>query len=64
MKHSFGVTMGRAAIVLPGHDLFYIAVNNEKATRLVREALHKVKAKVPGRTKIIFEKLEMVKSAL
>lgn len=60
MKHSFGITIGRAAIVNAGKDIFYITCENEKAVKYAREALTNVKAKVPSRTKIIFEKLEAV----
>lgn len=60
MKHSFGVTIGRAAIVPPGHDLFFVACANEKTARIAREALTKIKPKVPGKNKIIFEKIEKI----
>jgi large subunit ribosomal protein L10e len=58
MKHSFGVTIGRAAIVPPGKDIFAIYVANDKAVRIAREALQKIKSKIPFRSKIILEKEE------
>jgi len=58
MKHSFGVPIGRAAIVPKGKELFFISCANEKAVRVARSALGKTKPKVPCRTKIVFEKLQ------
>lgn len=57
MKHSFGVTIGRAAIVPAGKELFYVSCLDEKAARVAREALTKVKSKLPCRSRIIFEKI-------
>jgi len=58
MKHSFGVTVGRAAIVYPGKEIFFVSCTNEKAARIARDTLMKVKPKVPFKSKIIFEKVE------
>jgi len=58
MRHSFGVTTGRAAIVSPGKEIFFVSCANEKAARVVRDTLAKVKAKVPCKSKIIFQKVE------
>lgn len=55
MAHSFGVTMGRAAIVRPNHEIFLIAVNSEKARQLVFLALNKIKAKLPCHTRTLLE---------
>ena len=33
MKHSYGVTVGRAAIVNAGKEIFFISCENEKASR-------------------------------
>jgi|SRR3989338_1025553 len=52
MTQSFGIVIGRAAIVRPGQVLFFISCQNEKAARLAREALGKVRAKVPCKTSI------------
>jgi large subunit ribosomal protein L10e len=57
MKHSFGVTIGRAAIIQPGKEIFYVSCENEKVARIARDALKKVKSKVPCGTKILFEKV-------
>jgi large subunit ribosomal protein L10e len=58
MRHSFGVTMGRAAIVVPGKELFFISCPDEKSARAAKVALAKVKPKVPCKSKITFEKVE------
>jgi len=58
MKHSFGITIGRAAIVNKGKEVFVITTATEKAARTARAALSKVKPKVPCRGKILFEKLD------
>lgn len=60
MKHSFGVTIGRAAIVNANEDVFFISCSNEKAARVARDALEKIKSKVPCKTRIIFEKAQEV----
>ena len=58
MKHSFGVTIGRAAILKPGKEIFFVSCANEKAAQAAKRALTKVKAKIPCRNRIIFEKLK------
>ena len=58
MKHSFGITMGRAAIVAPGKEIFFVSCATEKAARVAKDALTKVKSKVPFRNKITFEKIK------
>ena len=57
MKHSFGVAIGREAIVPKNKELFFISCANEKAVKSARNALNKTKSKIPCRTKIVFEKL-------
>lgn len=53
MKHSFGITIGRAAIVQPGKEIFVLYTANEKAARIARDTLGKVKSKLPVRSKIV-----------
>jgi large subunit ribosomal protein L10e len=55
MTQSFGVVIGRAAMVQPGQDIFFISCANDKAARVAKNALDAVKAKVPCRTKVLFE---------
>lgn len=58
MKHSYGITIGRAAIVNTGKDIFFVSCENEKAARVAREALQDIKAKLPCRSRILFGKLK------
>jgi len=57
MKHSYGVTVGRAAIVNAGKEIFFISCENEKAARTARGALSDIKSKLPCSSRIIFEKV-------
>lgn len=57
MKHSFGITMGRAAIVGAGKEVFVVSCLDEKTARNARDVLAKIKPKIPGRTRIVFQKL-------
>lgn len=55
MTKSFGATIGRAAFVKENQPIFVIAVNSEKAVRSSREAIAKIKAKLPCTTRILTE---------
>lgn len=57
MTQSFGIAMGRAAIVNAGKEIFFISCENEKVARIAREALREVKAKLPCKCKVVFEKV-------
>ena len=57
MQQSFGVTIGRAAIVNPGKEIFFISCENENVARIAKGILTHVKAKVPCKTRIVFEKI-------
>ena len=57
MKHSFGITIGRAAMINPGKEIFYISCLDEKTARLARSALIKAKSKIPCGSKIMFRKI-------
>ena len=58
MKHSFGIVIGRAAIVPPGKELFMVSCANEKSARIAKKILSEVKPKVPCKCKVTFEKVE------
>jgi large subunit ribosomal protein L10e len=58
MSNSFGAVIGRAAFISPGDTIFYIAVGEKKFVKIAREALRKIKPKLPCGTKIITEKLK------
>ena len=60
MKHSFGVTIGRAAIVNANEDIFFVSCSNEKAARSARDCLEKIKSKVPCKSRIIFQKMQEI----
>jgi len=55
MAHSYGTAIGRAAFVKQGQEIFLIAVNGEKARRIVTGALKKIKAKLPCHTRTSFD---------
>ena len=57
MQKSFGKTIGRAALVRPGHDIFVITTSGDKNTRIIRENLSSIKAKFPCKIKISTEKI-------
>lgn len=56
MKHSYGIVIGRAAMVGAGKDLFLVSCTTEKGARTAREALERTKSKLPCRSRVIFEK--------
>lgn len=58
MRHSFGVTTGRAAIVPAGKEMFVVTCKTEKAARAAKQALSKIKPKIPCKSKIVFAKTE------
>lgn len=55
MTLSFGVTMGRAAMIKKEQEIFLIAVSSEKIANLAVKALEKVKAKLPCHARIVIE---------
>jgi len=55
MAHSYGVTMGRAAFAKEGKEIFFIAVNGEKARLMTVEAIRKIKAKLPCHSRTLVE---------
>lgn len=57
MTQSFGVTIGRAAITQAGKEVFFVSCANEKAARTARDALCKVKSKLPCKSRVVFEKV-------
>jgi large subunit ribosomal protein L10e len=58
MKHSFGVNIGRAAIVNPGTEIFYISCEDERVSRVVRKTLSIIKPKLPCKGRVWVEKLK------
>lgn len=56
MQLSFGATVGRAALVKKGKEIFVVAVNSEKAAKATRGYMERIKAKLPCTTRILTEK--------
>lgn len=59
MTQSFGVIIGRAAIVNEGQKIIFISCANEKTAHVARNALVSAKAKAPCKTRIFFEKVNV-----
>ena len=57
MTQSYGIVIGRAAIVGAGKSIFFVSCATDKGARIARDALEMIKAKVPCRTRIVFEKI-------
>src|SRR3989338_6608184 len=58
MTQSFGVVIGRAAMVKPGQKLIFVSCANEKSAKVARDALTTLKAKVPCRSRVVIEKMQ------
>jgi large subunit ribosomal protein L10e len=57
MTQSYGIIIGRGAIVPAGRPVFFISAATDAVARIARDALAQVKSKLPGRTRIVFQKL-------
>jgi large subunit ribosomal protein L10e len=57
MSHSFGVVIGRAAIIPPGKDIFYATCVDDKAARVIRDAMNELRPKIPCKGRVVFEKI-------
>lgn len=55
MRDAFGKAIGKAAILKPGSKIFFVAVPNERAVAFARKVLKQIKAKLPGKTRILYE---------
>ncbi len=58
MQLAFGKSAGKAAIVKPNSRIFLIAVANQKAVNFARDVLHKVKPKLPVKTKVLYTEIK------
>jgi large subunit ribosomal protein L10e len=58
MKHSYGITIGRAAMVPKDKEIFFVSCANEKTARLARDTYKQIKTKLPCRCRIVFEKVQ------
>lgn len=57
MTHSYGIIIGRAALVSPGKVIIAISCADEKTAKLARDTLIKIKAKLPCSARVKFEKI-------
>src|SRR3989338_942731 len=55
MKHSFGTSEGRAAVVRRGHPVFTVYFNGDDNIAKVRHFFSKAKPKLPGKSLIAVE---------
>ncbi len=58
MTQSFGVVIGRAAMVKPGQQMFFVSCTTEKGAQVAKAAMKMIKPKVPCKTRIVFEKVK------
>lgn len=55
MQLSFGATVGRAAIVRKGKEIFVVATNSDRNIRIARDILNKIRSKLPCTISLAFE---------
>lgn len=58
MAHSFGTTMYRSAVVKVGMPIFIIGFPDKKFTDRIRKLTKSASAKLPCKTKIVFEEVK------
>ena len=63
MQLAFGKSMGKAALLKDGSDIFIIAVGNKKFVPFVRKTIKQVNSKLPGKIKVDYFELEGKPSA-
>jgi large subunit ribosomal protein L10e len=57
MTQSFGIVIGRMAIVRPGQQILFVSCADEKIAQEIKDSMSAIKAKFPCKTRIIYEKL-------
>ena len=57
MQLAYGKSAGKAAILKNGSKIFFVAVPNERAVQLARKTFKQIKSKIPGKTKVIYQKV-------
>ena len=62
MQRSFGKTMGRAALVKADQTIFMFATTGQKNINIIKERMNVMKSKLPCKTKILIEKIEVPKT--
>jgi large subunit ribosomal protein L10e len=58
MQLSFGKSIGKAAILKNGSELFTIAVKEERFLPFARKVMKQIRSKIPGDIRVDYEKLE------
>ncbi len=56
MQLAYGKSIGKAAILKKDSKIFFVAVPNEKALIFARKILKQIKSKLPGITRVLYEK--------
>ena len=54
MQLSYGKSAGKAAILKKNSRIFFVAVHTPRAVEFVRHVLKQIKAKLPGKTKVVY----------
>ncbi len=57
MQLSYGKASGKAAILKANSKIFFVAVPNEKAILFTRKIFKQIKSKLPGNTRVLYEKV-------
>lgn len=55
MQLAFGKSSGKSAILKNGSRIFFVGVHNQKGVPFVRHIFKQIKAKLPGKTRVIYE---------
>lgn len=58
MSHAFGTTEGRAASIKAGEKIFILEYPNKNDTSFIREICKSASAKLPCKTKIIYQEIK------
>ena len=61
MQLSFGKSTGKAALLKENSPIFFVAVANPKHVAFARKVFKQIKAKLPCKTKILFEDKTKIK---
>ncbi len=59
MQLAFGKSMGKAAILKEGSVIFILALPNEKTLAFARSTIKEIKAKLPGKIRVEYEKISV-----
>jgi len=56
MQLAYGKASGKAAILKKNSRIFFVAVPDEKAVTFARKVFRQIRSKLPGKTKVLYEK--------